>query len=35
MDKTLAISLEKLKKLGDGKNEQLPNLEKYVKVVYP
>ena len=31
MDKTLAISLEKLKKLGDRDNKELPNMEKYVK----
>ena len=31
MDKTLAISLEKLKKLRDGDSEELPNMEKYVK----
>ena len=28
--KTLAISLEKLKKLGDGDNKELPNMEEYV-----
>ena len=27
---TLTTSLEKLRKLGDGNNEQLPNIEKYV-----
>ena len=31
IDETLAISLEKLKKLGDRNNEQLPNVEKYVE----
>ena len=32
IDKTLALSLEKLKKLGeDGSNEQSPNIERYVR----
>ena len=30
MDKTLAVMLEKLKKLGDEDNKELPNIEKYV-----